>query len=470
MSRQLVRLADDVPIALDWDAWKLRDFGCRPAARPCSANGASARFADQVRQMAAGARCGGAVVVSAAVEDERCRGPGRIVPFGANAGPSRLASRLITWWTRRRSSRRSESNLQKQKRFAVDLETTSLEPRRAEIVGLAFSWQAGEAWYLAVRGPAGEPVLDPATTLERCGRCSKTRRWPRSIRTSSTICWCCGSRASSCTAWPAIRWWPITSCTPASAAITWTTWRSRYLNHQVIPITDLIGKKGKNQLRMDQVPTAQVAEYSGEDADVAWRLCGPARSRSSARAAACKKLYDDLEIPLIEVLAELEFNGIRLDVPLLERHRPGDGAAAGGHREGDLRAGGPRIQHRLAQAAPAGVVRRTEAADAAQDRHHRRGQHRSGDAGTAGGAGPRVAAEDPRTPPDRQAEGHLRRCPAGAGESRRRAGFTPRSTRRWPRRAGSVVQRPEPAKHPDPHASRAGRSARRSCPRKAGCC
>src|SRR5439155_4726036 len=46
----------------------------------------------------------------------------------------------------------------------------------------------------------------------------------------------------------------------------------RYLNHQVIPITDLIGKKGKNQLRMDQVATDKVAEYSGEDADVAWRL------------------------------------------------------------------------------------------------------------------------------------------------------------------------------------------------------
>ena len=50
----------------------------------------------------------------------------------------------------------------------------------------------------------------------------------------------------------------------------------RYLNHQVIPITDLIGKKSRKQpqLRMDQVPTDRVAVYSGEDADVAWRLCG----------------------------------------------------------------------------------------------------------------------------------------------------------------------------------------------------
>src|SRR5262249_10893064 len=49
----------------------------------------------------------------------------------------------------------------------------------------------------------------------------------------------------------------------------------RYLNHQVIPITDLIGKKNRKtpQLSMDRVPTEHVAVYAGEDADVAWRLC-----------------------------------------------------------------------------------------------------------------------------------------------------------------------------------------------------
>jgi DNA polymerase-1 len=92
---------------------------------------------------------------------------------------------------------------------------------------------------------------------------------------------------------------------------------NRYLDHQVIPITDLIGKKGKNQLRMDQVPAARIAEYAGEDADVAWRLCELLEPK--LRDEGLRKLYDDLEVPLIEVLAELEFNGIRLDIPLLEK-------------------------------------------------------------------------------------------------------------------------------------------------------
>src|SRR5262249_61936655 len=109
----------------------------------------------------------------------------------------------------------------------------------------------------------------------------------------------------------------------------------KHLHHQVIPISDLIGK-GKKQLSLDQVPTARVAEYAGEDADVAWRLCellepileqkgfrhaartlrvpsaGPDGDGHGTRSVPAAYLYDDLEVPLIEVLAEVEFNGIRL--------------------------------------------------------------------------------------------------------------------------------------------------------------
>jgi DNA polymerase-1 len=90
---------------------------------------------------------------------------------------------------------------------------------------------------------------------------------------------------------------------------------NRYLHHQVIPITDLIGKRGKQQLRLDQVTAHRVAEYSGEDADIAWRLAAHLEPKLSSEKL--KELYDNLEIPLIEVLAELEYNGIRLDLSRL---------------------------------------------------------------------------------------------------------------------------------------------------------
>jgi DNA polymerase-1 len=68
---------------------------------------------------------------------------------------------------------------------------------------------------------------------------------------------------------------------------------------------------------MDEVETARVAEYSGEDADVAWRLAELLERQLEAEGL--KRLYDELEVPLIEVLAELEYNGIRLDIPMLRR-------------------------------------------------------------------------------------------------------------------------------------------------------
>ena len=117
------------------------------------------------------------------------------------------------------------------------------------------------------------------------------------------------------------------------------TWHSRYLHHQVIPITDLIGKKAQEpQLRMDQVPTARVAEYSGEDADVAWRLCRLLEPQLAAGRAG--EPVRRLEIPLIEVLAELEVQRHPPRHAAAEARRRGHGRAAGGHRTGDLRVAG----------------------------------------------------------------------------------------------------------------------------------
>jgi DNA polymerase-1 len=65
------------------------------------------------------------------------------------------------------------------------------------------------------------------------------------------------------------------------------------------------------------VPTEKVAEYSGEDADVALRLCCLLEPRLEAEGL--RKLYDELEVPLIEVLTDMESAGVRLDVPYLRQ-------------------------------------------------------------------------------------------------------------------------------------------------------
>ena len=109
---------------------------------------------------------------------------------------------------------------------------------------------------------------------------------------------------------------------------------SRYLNHTTTKIEALIGS-GKNQKRMDQVPLAEITHYAAEDADVALRLVpllsarlqqassGASETLSSGRgqgegnaphiAFNLQRLFNEVEVPLVDVLVELEFNGIRVD-------------------------------------------------------------------------------------------------------------------------------------------------------------
>src|SRR5262249_51252217 len=100
---------------------------------------------------------------------------------------------------------------------------------------------------------------------------------------------------------------------------------AKYLRHSIIPITDLIGTKSKKkpQLSMDQVPTDHVAKYAGEDAAAAWRLAGLLAAqleqmKTEDGDAPLARLYRELEVPLIDMLVEMQFLGVRLDVPLLQ--------------------------------------------------------------------------------------------------------------------------------------------------------
>jgi DNA polymerase-1 len=87
-----------------------------------------------------------------------------------------------------------------------------------------------------------------------------------------------------------------------------------FLGHRTIPITDLIGK-AKGQITLLDVDTRRVADYAGEDADITFRLCQELRPRIDA--SPMKSLYHDVELPLIEVLADMEYQGIRIDTDLL---------------------------------------------------------------------------------------------------------------------------------------------------------
>ncbi len=85
----------------------------------------------------------------------------------------------------------------------------------------------------------------------------------------------------------------------------------RYLDHTTIKISELIGT-GKKQKRMDQVPVPLITAYAAEDAEIPVRLTEILQRRLAEEDLT--PLFVDLEIPLIDVLAEMEFNGIKVDV------------------------------------------------------------------------------------------------------------------------------------------------------------
>jgi DNA polymerase I len=324
-TRSLVRLVTDVPVAMDWDAWRLRDVNAAKLLELFQEVG--------FRTLAAEMR---ALQQTRRGEQPELFG-GEDFSFGANVNGEESApavhrngSATADAWPYDQyqlvdTPEKFEAfyrELTEQKRFVLDLETTSLSPNEAEIVGIAVTWEPGKAWYLAVRGPEGSPTLDPKITLKRLRPILENpavAKRNQNIKYDLLVLRAQGIQLAGVVGDPMVADYLLHA---GERSHNLEELSRRYIHHQVIPITDLIGKKGKKQpqLRMDQVPTDRVARYAGEDADVAWRLAEHLEPLlDQAKPAPLRKLYDELEIPLIEVLAELEANGIGLDVPLLRR-------------------------------------------------------------------------------------------------------------------------------------------------------
>ena len=333
LSRKLVRLATDVPVPLAWDAWKLRDIDPAAFLALCREFGFHSMAADlddparpSSRTTLVPARQGEMFEYGANVLEETPApaAPPAETPAGGAAPPAWQAHYQLVDDPKRFAG--FLKKLAKQKRFAVDLETTGLQPLEADVVGYAVSWAEGEAYYLPVRGPVGSAVLDPAETLARLRPLLEdpgVAKINQNIKYDLLVLRGQGVSPSGVAGDPMVADYLLHA---GERTHNLEELARRYLNHRVIPITDLIGKKTRKQpqIRMDEVDTARVATYAGEDADVAWRLTHLLegeldKASSGPDATPLRALYDRLEVPLIEVLAELEYNGIRLDVPLLEK-------------------------------------------------------------------------------------------------------------------------------------------------------
>ncbi len=201
-------------------------------------------------------------------------------------------------------------NLMKQTSVCFDTETTGLNPLTAELVGIAFSWETGKGFYLPIpenRDEAQEIIeqLRPffeASEIEKVGQNLKydikvLAKYNISVK---------GKLFDTMLAHYLIN--PDMRHNMDVLAET-------YLNYTPVSITELIGKKGKNQKSIRDVPLEEQTEYAVEDADVTFQL--KEHFAAELKDGELQKLFDDIEIPLLRVLAAMELEGINLDEQFL---------------------------------------------------------------------------------------------------------------------------------------------------------
>jgi DNA polymerase-1 len=208
------------------------------------------------------------------------------------------------------------SELKKQKIFAIDTETTSVNAMRADLVGMSFSWKDHHGFYLPLKVPLGQKHLDIKMIRREIGPIladESIKKIGQNIKYDLLILRNAGMDVKGVYFDTMVASYCLAS---EGRRHSMDAMARDFLNYEPIPISALIGK-GKNQLTFDMVDTAAAAEYAAEDADVTFLLYKYLSARLEQQEQ-IKKLFEEVEMPLVCVLAQMELNGVSLDVKLLK--------------------------------------------------------------------------------------------------------------------------------------------------------
>jgi DNA polymerase-1 len=203
--------------------------------------------------------------------------------------------------------------LLRQKSVCFDTEATGLDARTARPLGISFSLEPRAAWYVAcpTDQEGARQVLQEFRPLFESEAIEKVGH---NLKYDAEL----------------LRWNGVTLKGPLFDTMLAHSMKEPemqhgmdylarlYLGYSPIPITDLIGKKGEQQRSMSDIPLPVLAEYACEDADVTWQLAEILRKEIHESDVA--RVCYEVEFPLIEVLIEMEYEGISLDVASLRQY------------------------------------------------------------------------------------------------------------------------------------------------------
>lgn len=211
--------------------------------------------------------------------------------------------------------------LMKQKSVCFDTETTGLDALTAELVGIAFSWQAHTGFYL----PLPEDRMACQTTLELFRPFFETteiEKVGQNLKYDLKVLLQYNMEVKGPMFDTMLAHYLINPDMRHNMDVLSET----YLGYSPQSITELIGKKGPKQRSMREVPLEQQKEYAVEDADITFQLKN--HFAKELQANHLEKLFRDIEIPLVAVLADMEREGIRIDVEYLKKLSKEFGAEA----------------------------------------------------------------------------------------------------------------------------------------------
>ena len=197
------------------------------------------------------------------------------------------------------------TKLEKSKGFSFDTETTGIDANKAELVGLSFCIKAGEAYYIPVPEERAA-VIERLAPFKAVLEDEKMPKVGQNIKYDLLI----------------LKWYDI-----EVQGAFFDTMISHYLlepdlrhgldfqaiamlDYKMMPISDLIGK-GKGQLSMRDVPLDKVVDYASEDADITLQI--KKKLEKELKKEELTDLYYKVEEPLIRVLCDMEYEGVRID-------------------------------------------------------------------------------------------------------------------------------------------------------------
>ncbi|MAY75150.1 MAG: DNA polymerase I [Phycisphaerae bacterium] len=319
LSRELVLLRSDTPIDFEFDRTSIDSLDLAPLLPILKELGFN-RYQDEVKALLGDGAPQDAP--SATADSKRGRAPADSLWASVDetiAAPADGSYHIVKTGA---ELAKLAKKLESAELVAVDTETTSIRPMLADLAGLSFAVEEGEAYYVPVRSPAQGEHLDEKTVLAALRPVledAAKRKVGHNIKFDLLVLRRAGVELRGvCTDGGGDTMVASYVIDASRSSHSMDALALALLNRENVSITELIGT-GKKQKRFDEVELDLAGPYAAEDADVTLRLANVMLPQISEMGLT--ELYRDVEIPLVEVLAELEYNGILVDPDELDRQR-----------------------------------------------------------------------------------------------------------------------------------------------------